>query len=80
MVKGLLVLAFFVGRQFGQFSHENLAEELADLEASVAVKDCEEGVALADAELVDGGIFHGLSPAWVGRGVPCISMETKDMC
>lgn len=61
--QGFLVLALIVGWQFGQFSHKNLAEELADLEASVSIEDGIEGVALADAELVDGGIFHALAPA-----------------
>ena len=47
---------------------------LCDFGASVAVENCKKEGVLIESE-VEEGIFHVFSPAWVGGGVPCISME-----
>lgn len=44
----------------------------------MAVKDREEGITIAQVQLVDAGILHRLAPACVGDLVPCISAEAKE--
>jgi hypothetical protein len=43
----------------------------------VAVEDCEEGVAVTQLHLVDGGVLHALAPTCVFRCLPCISAMQK---
>ena len=41
----------------------------------MSIENCEEGVAISDVGIVDGGVFHAFPPTCLEACLPCISAE-----